>query len=156
MSNFVIAESGAELEQIKLLFREYEEYIGFDLCFQGFEQELVDLPGRYAKPGGRLYLIKCDKEIAGCAGLRKVGDGICEMKRLYVREQFRGKKFGRMAAEQLVADARSEGYSKMRLDTLPIMKEAVALYRSLGFKVIEPYCHNPIAGALYLELDLGQ
>lgn len=154
MSNFIIAESGAELEQIKLLFLEYEQYLGFDLCFQGFERELAELPGKYARPEGRLYLIE-DYDIAvGCAALRKVCDGICEMKRLYVREQFRGKKLGRMAAERLVADARSEGYEKMRLDTLPIMKEAVALYRSMGFTEIEPYCHNPIAGALYLELEL--
>lgn len=125
-----------------------------DLCFQGFEKELADLPGEYAPPGGRLYLAFVKEELAGCVGLRKIAEGICEMKRLYVRPLSRGQGIGRRLVLELVKDARELGYSKMRLDTLPSMKRAQELYRSMGFKPIDPYRPNPVAGALYLELNL--
>jgi ribosomal protein S18 acetylase RimI-like enzyme len=125
------------------------------LCFQNFETELAELPGRYAPPEGRLLLALSDDRLAGCIALRKIGEGICEMKRLYVRPDFRGQRIGHQLTTLLLEEARRIGYARMRLDTLASkMKEAGAVYRSFGFKEIEPYYHNPIAGAVYLELML--
>ena len=155
MLSFVQAESTEELEQVRELWREYSVWLEVDLCFQNFEQELAQLPGRYALPEGRLLLAFGDGRLAGCIALRKIGEGICEMKRLYVRPEFRGQGIGRQLTARLIEEARAIGYAKMRLDTLPSkMKEAEAVYRSIGFIEIEPYYHNPIAGAVYLELTL--
>jgi putative acetyltransferase len=152
---FIQAESVSEINEARELFREYSERLGLDLCFQNFEQELAELPGRYALPEGRLLLAISNGQVAGCVGLRKIGDGVCEMKRLYVRPKFRGLGIGRAMAVHLIEEARSLNYSQMRLDTLPAqMGEAIRMYRSLGFREIEPYYHNPVEGALFLELTL--
>jgi len=150
------ATSTADVEQVRELFLEYAQSLGFSLCFQSFDKELAGLPGDYAPPEGRLLLVQYAGEAAGCAALHKLSPGICEMKRLYLRPKFRGKGLGRAMAERIIAEARTIGYERMRLDTVePIMKDAVALYRRLGFKEIAPYCANPIPGALYMELELG-
>lgn len=155
MLNIVQVESATQLDQARQLCREYAENLGINLCFQNFEQELAELPGRYAPPLGRLLLALSDEKLVGCIALRKIDEGVCEMKRLYVRPDFRGQGIGRQLTARLIAEAREIGYTKMRLDTLPSqMSEAVAVYRSIGFKEIEAYYHNPIAGALYMELAL--
>ena len=135
------------------LLREYQRDIGVDLCFQNFEAELASLPGDYAPPSGRLLLAKVDGDIAGCVALRKLAESACEMKRLFVREEFKGKGLGRRLASAIIDEARCEGYSTIRLDTLPTMTRAQALYGSLGFKPIRPYASNP-EPALYFELGL--
>jgi len=143
------------LSVIRQLFREYAADIGVDLCFQGFEQELAELPGRYAPPTGRLLLAWQRHEPAGCVALRKLAEGVCEMKRLYVRPAFRGKGLGRELANAIIAAARESGYERVRLDTVASMKPAIALYESLSFKHVAPYCHNPMADAVYMELKLS-
>jgi len=143
-----------DIERARSLFREYETSLGVDLCFQGFEQELAGLPGAYAPPSGRLLLAVDDGRPAGCIALRPLGADGCEMKRLYVRPEFRGRRVGRLLAERLLAEARAIGYARLRLDTLPSMKEAIPLYRSLGFAEIAPYYANPVPGALFMELAL--
>ncbi len=149
------AQSPAEIAQARELFVEYAQSLGFSLCFQNFDQELAGLPGDYSPPKGRLLLVEYQGQLAGCVALRPKESGICEMKRLYLRPQFRGKGLGRLLAERIIAEARQIGYARMRLDTVePVMKDAVAMYRKLGFKDIAPYCENPIAGALYMELEL--
>jgi putative acetyltransferase len=149
------AESAAQIAQGRELFLEYAHSLGFSLCFQSFDQELAGLPGDYAPPDGRLLLAEYEGRLAGCVALHRLEAEICEMKRLYLRPQFRGKGVGRALAEKVIGEARSIGYRKMRLDTVePIMKDAVAMYRRLGFREIEPYRVNPIAGAMYMELGL--
>ncbi|HUE52134.1 MAG TPA: GNAT family N-acetyltransferase [Terriglobales bacterium] len=143
------------MAQTRDLFLEYAESLGFSLCFQNFDQELAGLPGDYASPHGRLLLAEYEGQLAGCVALHKLEPEICEMKRLYLRAGFRGKGLGRALAETIIAEARGIGYRRMRLDTVePVMKDAVAMYRQLGFKEIPPYRVNPIAGALYMELQL--
>ena len=150
----VQAVTPGQVAEARALFREYASSLGIDLCFQGFEQELVSLPGAYAPPRGRLLLATDSGALAGCVALRPLDDSACEMKRLYVRPEFRGRRAGRRLAERVVAEARSIGYARMRLDTLPSMKEAFALYQTLGFREIAPYCENPIIGTRFMELDL--
>lgn len=148
-------ESPAQIEQARELLLEYAQSLGFSLCFQSFDQELAGLPGDYAPPDGRLLLASYRDQLAGCVALHMLEPGVCEMKRLYLRPQFRGRGLGRVMAETLIAEARVIGCRNMRLDTVePVMPNAVAMYRRLGFKEIEPYRPNPIAGALYFELEL--
>ena len=152
---FVQAESSAQIAEARELFLEYAQSLGMNLCFQNFEQELAGLPGHYAPPDGRLLLAEYKGLLAGCVALHKWENGVCEMKRLYLRPSFRGKGLGRAIAETVIAEARSIGYQRMRLDTIePIMKDAVEMYRKLGFQEIAPYRPNPIAGAMYMELKL--
>lgn len=152
---FSPAESPMQVAQARELFLEYAKSLGFSLCFQNFDSELANLPGDYAPPSGRLLLAEYEGQLAGCVALHKLEDGICEMKRLYLRHQFRGKGLGRALADRVIAEARQIGYTRMRLDTVePVMKDAVGMYRKLGFREIAPYCKNPIAGALYMELEL--
>lgn len=155
MLEIVQAEASPQIDIARDLFREYEAWFGLDLCFQGFEQELAGLPGKYAKPDGRLYLAYSGSDLAGCIAMRKLEDGICEMKRLFVRDGFRGQRIGINLIEKLIADAKDIGYEKMRLDTFPPkMGKAVSLYESHGFVPIQPYYDNPNDGVLFMELAL--
>ncbi|UCE99584.1 MAG: GNAT family N-acetyltransferase [Planctomycetota bacterium] len=147
-------ETDEDLEAVRTLLVEYVDSLDFDLVFQNFEEELRNLPGEYAPPEGCLLLAKYKDQPAGCVALRKLSDGICEGKRLYVRPQFRGLKIGRKLMESIIAEARRIGYSSIRGDTVPSMQIAQALYASLGFREIEPYCRNPVEGAKFLELKL--
>lgn len=153
------AASPAQLAQARELFLEYARSLNFSLCFQSFDKELADLPGDYAPPEGRLLLAEYDSQPAGCVALHKLTlpgeDGLCEMKRLYLRPQFRGKGAGRALADRIITEARQIGYRRMRLDTVePVMKDAVAMYRRIGFREIAPYRANPMPGTLYMELEL--
>ena len=153
--DFLRAESTVQIAAIRELFLEYAQSLSFSLCFQSFDNELAGLPGDYAPPDGRLLLAICDGQAAGCVALHKIDADVCEMKRLYVRPQFRGKGLGKALAERVINEAREIGYKKLRLDTVePVMRAAVAMYRQLGFQEIAPYRPNPIEGALYMELDL--
>jgi putative acetyltransferase len=137
----------------RTLIREYREALGVDLSFQSFEAEVRDLPGAYAPPGGRLLLAVGDDDVCGCVAMRPLTDDACEMKRLYVRPRYRAAGVGRRLAERIIADARTTGYKRMYLDTLPVMTGAQKLYESLGFKDVPPYRYNPIPGR-FLGLDL--
>src|SRR5581483_417968 len=144
----VAAVTPAQIEQVRELFLEYANSLGFSLCFQSFDRELAGLPGDYAPPQGRLLLATAQGEPAGCVALHALDRDICEMKRLYVRPQFRGKGLGRILAERVIAEAREIGYRSLRLDTVEHrMREAIAIYRKLGFREIPPYRPNPIEGA---------
>ena len=149
------AELPSEIVSIRELFLEYANSLGFSLCFQGFDQELAGLPGDYAPPRGRLLLATLEGVAAGCVALHPLEGPICEMKRLYVRPQFRGRGLGKRLADEVIREARALSYQQLRLDTVePRMGEAVAMYRKMGFQEIAPYRPNPIEGALYMELTL--
>jgi len=154
MTEFIMAETKEHIAAVRKLFLEYAASLDFDLCFQDFDRELEGLPGEYAMPTGRLILAKHEREYVGCVGLRRFEGDICEMKRLYVRPEHRGRGIGRGLAERIIAEARKIGYRTMRLDTISDMIEAISLYRSLGFTEIPPYRPNPIKGARYFELKL--
>lgn len=143
------------IAMVKRLFQEYAEALGIDLEFQGFAEELAGLPGRYAPPAGRLLLATLEGGPAGCVGLRALEQDVCEMKRLYVPPQYRGHGIGRLLARRIIHEAHSAGYHRMRLDTLPSMAAARELYAELGFRPIQPYYPNPVAGTAFLELELG-
>jgi len=154
MPKIIRAESSEELERIRNLFGEYANMLDFDLDFQNFDEELANLPRDYVAPTGCLLLAIYKGQSVGCVGLRMLSDGVCEMKRLYVREQFRGLGFGRALAEAVIEEARKIGYNYMRLDTVPSMDVARALYASVGFKQTSPYRYNPIEDAVFMELRL--
>ena len=154
--NIIQAQSAEDMARAHQLFEEYAAWLGISLCFQNFDQELAELPGEYAPPTGRLLLAFVDDEISGCVALRDLGNGTCEMKRLYLRPNFRGKGLGRELAGAIINEARQMGYRRMRLDTLPgFMDQAIAMYRSFGFKEIPPYYDNPVEGAKFMELSLS-
>jgi putative acetyltransferase len=154
----VTPTSPNELDQVREIFLEYAQQLGVDLCFQGFDDELAQLPGEYAKPRGVIKLALVDGQLAGCCALRPLDSAdypnAAEMKRLYVRKAFRRFGLGRQLAEAVLDVARIEGYYCVLLDTLDDMEAARALYVDLGFEEIEPYYHNPLAGAHYLKVDL--
>lgn len=142
------------LEEVRRLFIEYVQSLGVDLAFQGFDKELETLPGKYAPPDGVLILASVEGSSAGCVALRRLSEDICEMKRLYVRDAYRGLGIGKALIGMLIDEAGKLGYQYMRLDTLPTMGDAQRLYSSLGFHDIEPYVYNPIEGTRFMELKL--
>jgi ribosomal protein S18 acetylase RimI-like enzyme len=148
----IVGEPG--VAHVRALLLEYQTSIGVDLCFQDFANELEQLPGAYAPPQGRLYLMWMGSEPAGCVALRPLDARTAEMKRLYVRPAHRGRGLGRLLAQQVIEDARSSLHTRVVLDTLPSMREAQALYAALGFTEIEPYTSNPIVGTRFMELTL--
>ncbi len=154
MIELIRATSDKDISAARRLFREYEESLDFDLDFQDFERELAGMPGAYVPPTGRLRLALLNGEAVGCVAIRNLEGDICEMKRLYVQPAQRRRGIGRMLAEAGVRDARELGYRSIRLDTVPSMTAATELYRSLGFVEIDPYRYNPLAGAIYMELEL--
>jgi|SRR5438477_11426603 len=141
-----------QIEQVRTLFREYAAATGACECFHGFAVEIAELPGPYAPPTGRLLLAEVDCRAAGCVALRRLDDQTGEMKRLYVPPGFRGRKLGRRLAEAILAEAARMGYRALRLDTLPSMAAARALYEAMGFRSIPRYNENPSEGVIYLEL----
>ena len=146
----------SELDDVRKAFREYATWLGVNLAFQGdFEQEVAGLPGKYAPPAGRLLVARGDKGLAGTVALRPLEEGVCEMKRLFVREAYRRQGVGRRLVDRILDEARGIGYRCMRLDTLASMTEAVTLYRSFGFQVIPAYYHNPLPNVVYFELRLS-
>jgi ribosomal protein S18 acetylase RimI-like enzyme len=154
MTSIRTAQLPRDLAVLRALLREYEAGLGVDLCFQGFEAELAGLPGRYAPPAGRILLAWSGGEAVGCVALRPLDGGACEMKRLYVRPEARGGRFGRQLAERVISEARAAGYSRICLDTLPSMAAAQRLYEALGFEPTEPYVFNPVPGARFMALEL--
>jgi len=152
--HIIQASNQEHYKQAVVLFKQYAESLGFDLDFQDFDDELVSLEHMYSPPTGRLLLAEYNDQIVGCVGLRRFDKGVCEMKRMYVLPEFRGKKIGRTLAVAIIGEARKCEYKKMLLDTIAFMKEATALYQSLGFQPIDAYRYNPIDGATYYELNL--
>jgi GNAT superfamily N-acetyltransferase len=148
------AVDGPDVAQVRALFEEYARSLGVSLGFQGFDEELAALPGPYSPPDGVLLLACLDGHAVGCVGVRRLDAGACEMKRLYVRPEARARGAGRMLAEAAIAFARSAAYRAMRLDTLPGMTSAHALYRQLGFREVAPYRFSPVPGTSFMELDL--
>jgi ribosomal protein S18 acetylase RimI-like enzyme len=156
MPEIIEALTEEHIEMARGLFQEYAGSIGIDLCFQGFEEELKSLPGRYAPPTGGLFLAFSGREPVGCVAIRPLEDiGIAELKRLFVRPSGRGMGLGEALAQRAISRAREVHYRRIRLDTLSTMQDAQRLYRRLGFKDIAPYTSNPIPDVVYMELDLG-
>lgn len=153
--DIIDAHTAQWLPEVSRIFVEYADWLGFDLCFQNFDEELAGLPGDYAPPAGRLLLAVEAGKTAGCVALRALEPGVCEMKRLYLRPAFRGRGVGRSLAERVIEEARAIGYERMRLDTVPAMTTAIRMYESLGFRNTEAYRHNPLEGARFMELVLA-
>ncbi len=155
MARIVSATSDVHIQTIVDLFREYEQFLQVDLCFQQFEEELAGLPGKYAPPGGVLLLARVDDRAVGCVAMRPLSQGVCEMKRLYVRPAFLGRGMGRQLARAVIEAARRAGHDRMCLDTLERLKPALALYKDLGFVRRSAYYENPLPEVVYLELKLS-
>jgi putative acetyltransferase len=153
--NIIHVQTPQHVEEIRSLFREYEQFLNVDLCFQGFEAELAGLPGRYGPPAGALLMALDGEYAAGCVALREIDEGVCEMKRLYIRPGYRGDGLGRQLAQTIIDQAISLGYTLMRLDTLDTLKQAMGLYSSFGFTKTAPYYDNPLEGVVYWELPLN-
>lgn len=154
--NIKINSVANQLDEIRQLFREYANSLEIDLCFQDFEEELDSLPGKYAEPDGRLYIALFDDKVAGCIALRRYDDNRAELKRLFVRNGYRGLGISKRLIQRIIQDALDIGYHSILLDTLDTMKPAINLYSSFGFDEIESYYDNPIEGAKYFELDLNK
>jgi len=150
------ADGDADMDLVRELFREYQDWLGVDLCFQDFDDELAALPGLYTPPAGRLYLVndKAAGALVGCAALKPLAPGVCEMKRLYVRDAWRGRGLGRRLAELCVVEARRTGYREICLDTLAHLTAARALYADMGFRETAPYYDNPLDGVTFMTLPL--
>lgn len=146
--------SAEDLEDVKQLFREYANFLQVDLCFQGFESELAKLPAKYAEPEGSIFLAKVNEMPAGCIALWKLEDGVCEMKRLYVKPEFQGLGLGKQLANVLLEEAKLKGYQKMKLDTLQRLSAANNLYTNLDFTKTIPYNINPEEDVVYYEKEL--
>jgi putative acetyltransferase len=164
MLNIVQVETEAHIRQARELLLEYFDYLRTDVdkvedlntipALAGYEADLAELPGKYAPPDGRLLLALYDGEAAGCVSFFKYGDGVCEVKRLWVRPRFRGKKAGRALMETLVAEARSSGYHTVLLNTVNTLTEAISLYRSLGFEMTAPFYDEVLDYELFMKLEL--
>jgi putative acetyltransferase len=154
MHTLVHMSDPEEMPIVRRLFEEYAASLDIDLCFQGFDHELETLPGEYAPPEGAILVAYVGSEPAGCVALRPLEEGVCEMKRLYVKPEHRGRRIGRALAEAVIAKAREIGYAAVKLDTLQSMTEANALYRSLGFTECSPYRPNPCERPVFMELSL--
>ena len=154
MFEIVRARTPATIDSIRQLFREYEEFLQVDLCFQNFEEELATLPSRYAPPHGVLLLALAAGQAAGCVATRPLDEDICEMKRLYVRPAYLGQGLGKKLALTVIELASSAGYVRMRLDTLKKLAPALSLYTALGFQKCSPYYKNPLPGVVYMERAL--
>ena len=150
------AESTIDFDKARQLFLEYADSLGFSLCFQGFEEELENLPGKYASPDGCILLAWDELECVGCVGLRPLNQNVCEMKRLYVKPAFRRSGLGRFLAEKIVQQGSQKNYVRMQLDTLSSMKYAMKLYRSLGFVETDPYYNNPHPEVVFFEITLDK
>jgi GNAT superfamily N-acetyltransferase len=154
--NLLEAHTPEDLETVRTLFREYERFLNVDLCFQGFAEELATLPGRYAPPQGRLVLAWEGEQAAGCVAVRPLHEeGVCEMKRLFVRPAYRGQGLGRRLARRIIQEAITVGYTVMRLDTLDTLERAMQIYENLGFQRCAPYYANPLPGVAYWERALA-
>jgi ribosomal protein S18 acetylase RimI-like enzyme len=154
MIKIVPATTPSQFQTLRDLFREYEAFLQVDLCFQHFEDELANLPGRYAPPQGALLLATAAGQAAGCVAMRPLDTGVCEMKRLYVRPAYLGQGIGKKLALGIIERAGEAGYSQMRLDTLAKLGPALSLYAALGFQKCPPYYANPLAGVIYMERAL--
>lgn len=144
----------ADIEIAANLFREYQSDLNADLCFQGFEEELASLPGKYARPQGNILIAKYKEQIAGCVALRPIENEVAEMKRLYVKPAYRGCSIGKVLTREIIQEAKQSGYKSIRLDTLKRLHAAIELYKSFGFKPIEAYYNNPMDEVVFLELAL--
>lgn len=161
MMNTEIIPAYRHKEEIRVLFSEYTSMLTANdpsmqgyLAIQNYEEELSHLEEKYGPPSGRLYLACCGREAAGCIGLKKIDDQNCEMKRFYVRPQFRGRKLGVQLMQKIIMDAREIGYSHMLLDTLPFLEDAIRMYKKSGFYTIDRYNDSPVSTSIYMRLDL--
>lgn len=152
------AHGADDMEHVRTLFQDYQTWLDVDLCFQDFERELAELPGFYAPPGGIVMLARdaAAGRIAGGVGVRPLDGEICEMKRLYVRQPWRGLGLGRRLAELTLWFASEAGYRRMRLDTLPKLTQAIRLYETMGFVQTPAYYDNPLDGVIYMERPVGE
>jgi len=156
IEEIVPAHDVASIGTVRVLFEEYAAELGIDLCFQNFAEELATLPGAYAPPRGGVWLARADGNVAGCVALRPLDAEVAELKRMYVRRAWRGRGLGRRFGETAIDFARAAGYKAVCLDTLAGMAEALALYRSFGFRPTRAYCHNPLPDTVWMELELDR